>query len=293
MTTVHVATAEGLSSVGSETGSELEGRDVSSLIERDGTWWAIGDGAAVLRSRGDDWQEVARSDGDRLNCLLAAHGRLLVGASDARLLELVDAELVVVESFEGAEGRAAWYTPWGGPPDVRTLAADEHSIYANVHVGGILRERDDRWVQTIDIDSDVHQVVAADARILAATAWGLAISADGGDSWDFVDDGLHATYCRAVARCDDTVLLSASVGPHGGRAAIYRLNEATGAFAKCERGLPDWFGDNIDSGCLDAAGELAAFATSNGDVFLSGDSGASWDRIAAGLPPARAVVVRV
>src|SRR5207247_7541735 len=129
--------------------------------------------------------------------------------------------------YRRAPGRNDWTTPWGGPPDTRSLAADGNALYANVHVGGILRSTDagTNWAPTIDVDADVHQVVAGfdDAgRVLAATAEGLAVSNDGGDTWAFETEGLGATYSRAAAVAGDVVLASASRGPRGDGAAVYR-----------------------------------------------------------------------
>jgi len=79
-------------------------------------------------------------------------------------------------------------------------------------------------------------------------------------------------------------LLSTSTGSHGGKAAIYccPLDEP-GAFEKCEGGLPEWFSDNINTETLAATGNLAAFGTCDGQIFLSEDAGLTWKQIAADL----------
>jgi photosystem II stability/assembly factor-like uncharacterized protein len=165
---------------------------------------------------------------------------------------------------------------------------DDETVYANVHVGGIVRSRDEgeTWEPTIDIDADVHRVWADPRRVFAASALGLAVSQNRGDDWTFRTEGLEATYCRGVGLCGDTVLVSASSGPRGGRSAIYRGARAGGALERCRGGLPEWFEDNIDSSCLDAMPDTssAAFGTADGRVFVSQDEGASWAEIASGLP---------
>jgi hypothetical protein len=161
-------------------------------------------------------------------------------------------------------------------------------------VGGIPRSRDGgvTWEPTIDIDSDVHQVLATGDTVLAATALGLARSDDGGDSWQFEDERLHASYSRAVAVAGDTLLLSASTGPRGGRAAVYRKPLAAGGpFEACRVGLPEWFDSNIDSHCLVASDGIAAFGTNDGRVFVSRDEGASWTQEAEGLPSIRCLAL--
>ena len=84
----------------------------------------------------------------------------------------------------------------------------------------------------------------------------------------------------------ETILVSSSNGPRGGRAAVYRADRASGTFERCLAG-PGWFDDNIDSHCLDALpdGSFAAFGTSDGRVYASADAGSTWDEHASGLPP--------
>ena len=122
-------------------------------------------------------------------------------------------------------------------------------------------------------------------RVYAAGAHGLSISQDGGDSWRLRAEGLHAGYCRAVAVCGTRLLLTASTGPSGGKAALYGSNLDGERFEHCRAGLPEWFGGNIDSLCLDALpeGELAAFGSDAGELYSSTDQGRSWMRVAGGL----------
>jgi hypothetical protein len=177
---------------------------------------------------------------------------------------------------------------------VRSLAVDlPGRIHANVHVGGIPRSTDGgaNWEPTIDIDADVHQVVAHPSRpdvVLAASAVGLALSEDGGASWRIERDGLRSTYSRAVAVAGDPILVTASDGHRGGHAAIYRttLGPSPG-LEKCTEGLPEWFDGNIDTGWLAASGSTVVFATSDGRVFVSDDAGAKWRQAASGVPRVR------
>src|SRR5207249_757493 len=187
--------------------------------------------------------------GDLVARCLAPHpSGLLIGTSEAHLLRLRQGRLERIERFDEVDGRDEWYTPWGGPPDVRSMSVDDDgTIYVNVHVGGVVRSIDhgETWQPTMDIDMDVHQVlVHPDGRgwMFAASARGLGISEDRGASWTFLTDGLHATYCRAVAVAGDHVLVSASSGPRGREAAVFRRRlDGSGPFEKCTDGLPAWF----------------------------------------------------
>lgn len=300
---VLIGTAGGLWELGPTGGrlsEALAGRTVTALA-RDGLkTWAVVDGRTIQVTAGDGWETLASVQGLPATCLAPTAAGLLVGTEEAHLLWLAAGRLDRVQSFEAVEGRHAWYTPWGDPADVRSIAADRASVeavYVNVHVGGVVRSRaaDRSWRPTLDIETDVHQVLAHPARpgtVLVAAAEGFGVSRDGGDSWEFVTAGMHAHYLRAVAVSEETVLVSASTGHHGRRSAIYRKPlDGDAAFERCRRGLPEWFSDNIDTGCLAAAGPVVAFGTEDGRVFRSPDGGATWELVAKGLPAVRCVAV--
>jgi len=270
------------------------GHELTALARDGSRTWALVDGRALwVNDDGAAWREVTPIDGPAATCLAAAPGGLLVGAEHARLLRLAGGELSRLESFERVDGRDAWYTPWGDPAAVRSIAvASDGAIHVNVHVGGVARSRDGglTWTPTVDVEADVHQVLAHPTQpnvVLAAAYEGFGISRDGGDTWEFVTGGMHAHYARAVAVAGDTVLVSASTGPGGRRAALYRKPlDGGGAFERCQRGLP-WFQDNIDTACVQAAGPVVVFGTEDGRVFRSADHGQTWALVTKGLPAVR------
>lgn len=287
-------------------------RRVSALSEYGGVLWALFDGQelwSVPRAGGQafqrtgaghewTWSRVARLEGLRGACVAGTRAGVLVGTGEARLLRLEGGALEPLPGFDSADGRAAWYTPWGGPPETRSITGNDHAIFVNVHVGGVLRSGDGgtSWEPTIDIHADVHRVLAHPlfpGRIYAACAGGLAVSDDDGDSWTIHAGGLHARYCRSVAVIGDRVLVSASQGPGGQRSALYRGAADGSGLERCRTGLPDWFDRNIDSLCLDAsaAAGLAAFGTATGSVYASVDEGAGWELAAEGLPPVTCLAV--
>jgi len=88
-----------------------------------------------------------------------------------------------------------------------------------------------------------------------------------------------------VAVAGDHVLVSASAGFHGRRAAVYRrLLDGGTRFERCAEGLPKWFADNVDTACLAAAGPLVVLGTADGCVFRSLDAGRHWTLAMKGLP---------
>jgi hypothetical protein len=297
-----VATERGLFSLPVESGSEgtdfderLGERDVRAVaVDGDETWVVLEDRSIAFREASGAWTEVAASHGPAPTCLLSSTEGLLVGTEEAHLFRLHRGALVPVDAFESVAGRDAWYTPWGGPAAVRSMAQDRAGrLHVNVHVGGVPRSPDAgaSWHPTIDIDTDVHQVLAHPTKpdvILASCALGLAQSDDGGESWLIRHEGLHATYSRAVAVAGDRVLVTASLGPRGGRSALYRSSlEPAAPFERVAGGLPDWFDRNIDTGWLAAEVGTIAFATAEGAVYGSRDTGGTWELLAEGLPTVR------
>ena len=265
---------------------ELAGRSVTAVVRDGPQLWAIVDRSEVWYKPEDDWRRVTTLEGNEATCI-AMTDALHVGSSGARLFRLTDSTLEPVVAFDDAEGRYEWHTPWGGPPATRSISEWGDDVYVNVHVGGILHTCDNgrTWNPTIDIDADVHQVATAEGLVLAACAGGLATSVDRGTTWTMRSEGFEAPYSRAVVVCGDTVLVSASNGPRGGRAAVYRGGIAGGPFERCTAGLPGWFSDNIDTFCLDALndGSFAAFGTSDGRLFGSEDAGSTWRELSSDL----------
>ncbi len=293
MTNALVGTADGLHHAG--TGEVLlAGREVRDLARHDGAVLALVDGRDILHGGGQEWRSLAVHDEANLTCIASTSAGVLVGTEPAGLLRLSEGGLAEIDAFAAMPGNEEWYTPWGGPPAVRSIASDSDAVYVNVHVGGIARSRDGgaSWHPTIDIDTDVHQVVVGDGVVVAALGVaGAGLSQDGGDSWSVEVEGLHAGYCRAAAVTGDHLLVSASTGPGGGEAALYRRPLHPGTpFQQCREGLPEWFEGNIDSGWIGARGDFVAVAVPGGRVYVSGTAGESWHLLDARLPAARCVL---
>jgi hypothetical protein len=274
-----VGTRNGL--FGQGGGSWLDGREVTALAVDTASWWALVDGRDVVRLRDGTVETVASVEEEVGRSLLPLADAVLVGTANARLALARSGDVEMLASFDDAKGREGWYTPWGGPPDTRSLSAGPGgALFANVHVGGILRadRPEGSWEPTIDVDTDVHQVLADPGKadhVVAATAFGLAESVDAGATWRFATDGLHAPYARAVALAGEILFMSASTGPRGGRAALYRRSAGEDSFDKCADGLPEWFAHNIDSHHLAASAGLVVFGA-DGALFVSEDGGATW-----------------
>ena len=165
MVRIITATRDGLHTF-DERGHEGPGdlqREVNAVVRDDAELWAIVDRAELWHAPEDEWRHVATLEGLDATCL-AMTDAIHVGSSQARLFRVIDGTLEPVASFDAAEGRGTWYTPWGGPPATRSISEWDGDMYVNVHVGGILRTSDGgaSWIPTIDIDADVHQVATAE-----------------------------------------------------------------------------------------------------------------------------------
>jgi hypothetical protein len=289
------ATDTGVHILGGDAPIPIEGGVTALAAAPDGWLAGVSGNRLVIRSTdGRTWTTGPAIDGPQVRCVLPHGSEVLAGTAEAALYAARSSGAERVSSFDEVAGRDTWSTPWGGPPDTRSLAEDDGAIHANVHVGGIPRSRDGgaTWEPTIEVDADVHQVVAGSGLVLAPCAFGLGVSTDGGDTWRVDDDGLHASYCRAAAISGDMALVSASTGPFTRQAALYRRSLGSdGAFDRCGGGLPEWFAENIDTHLLDARDGTAAVADADGRIWRSDDDGAGWDH--AGTVPGaiRAVVV--
>lgn len=293
-----VGTADGLLDLaldGTEERRTLDGADVTAVSGD----WAIANGWVMSLDSG---QPVDLPDDLAPRCLLALDGgRALVGTSDARLLVVGGPEGTARDAlFDSVPTRENWSTPWGGPPDTRSLALGGDRPFAGVHVGGVWRRDPSGWIEVVPAEADDHQVACAGDRVVVAAGIGIGQSEDGGDTWHWSDDGLHGRYSRAVAVADDWLLASASTGPGTTEAAVYRrpLADPEAPFTRCgaESGgtsagdtLPRAFTRNIDTFELAAAGALAAVGTPTGDLYLSEDAGGAWRCIASALPGVRCV----
>src|SRR3954465_9990647 len=87
---------------------------------------AIGAGFAVV-----DGTSIATLDNATrvraplpVHCLAPTASGALVGTAEARLFSVAagDSSAAPVDSFDRIPTRDQWYTPWGGPPDTRSIA---------------------------------------------------------------------------------------------------------------------------------------------------------------------------
>lgn len=260
--------------------------DVCAIASRPGApsgtgVFALVDAERVLQVGGDEVVEIGRVAGGGAQSLAATGDALVVGVRDARLVRMEERSGAVtpLRGFDAVPGRESWDNPAGASPDLRSIALSAAGTWlVNVHVGGLWRSDDqgENWTNVIPPDDDVHEVVAAPTGTLAvAAARGVGWSSDDGNTWQWTADGLHASYCRAVALGGTHIYVSASTGPSSTDGRLYRATLGS-PFTQCGDGLPSSFGFNLDTGSLAARTTQVALGTRDGRVFRSEDSGSTF-----------------
>ncbi len=254
-----------------------------------------------------EWATVATSEFE-LSCCMAIRDAIYVGTDNARMLRLSHGGVLdPIDGFDNIAGRDAWFAGSAivngcrlGPPlGIRSVAANSNGsiLFANVHVGGIPRSLDGgrTWQPTIDINSDVHEVRAHQADpdiVVAASATGLCISHDAGATWTIERDGLHASYCSAVAFSGDDIFVSASTDHFATQGRIYRRPiRPDGDTVAVEDGLPTWINGIADTGCIATNGSSIVVVDRAGALYLSTEFGRAWSRSSSELPTPSSVLI--
>ncbi len=196
-----------------------------------------------------------------------------------------------MESFEHLECRKKWYTPWGGPAAVRSMAASQDgNVYADIHVGSIMRSNDAGYTWepvNPQLNKDVHQVdttLAAPERVYANTADAAWISYDYGDSWCQRPFPHDVTYGRAITvhpADPDCILASVSEGPHGEnvKGRLFRSDDAGVNWEHVKEGFPAYTENNINTHHVVFSSRGTAWAAVDKSLYTSNDRGRTWERI--------------
>ena len=310
--TILVATwSDGLFAVtGDGRTQEIANQPVRGLAPdgRGGALAIVGRHSLRRRAPNGEWATVATSEFE-LSCCMAVRDAIYVGTDDARMLRLSHGGGVLdpIDGFDNIAGRDAWFAGSAivngqrlGPPlGIRSVAANSNGsiLFANVHVGGIPRSMDGgrTWQPTIDINSDVHEVRAHQTDpdiVVAASAIGLCISHDAGATWTIERDGLHASYCSAVAFSGDDILVSASTDHFATQGRIYRRPiRPDGDTVAVEGGLPTWISGIADTGCIATNGSTIVVVDRAGTLYLSTEFGLAWSRSSSELPTPSSVLI--
>ena len=251
---------------------------------------ALSDGTLLVLS-GDTEKRIPTGIEDPIASLLVVCEEpltLLIGTDEgAYVYRLVGeegpAERVV--AFDALECRKEWYTPWGGPPAVRTLAKTQDGFcYADIHVGSIMRSNDEgiSWEPvTPELHKDVHQVATSPVdnhRVYANTQNGVYVSADRGHSWENRIEGLPRRYGTGIAvHPTDPDLLIATVqnGPRGGGAWLCRSDNGGATWTELNGQLIESI-DRISTGYITFTSDGTAWAVIGKTLYIGKDRATDW-----------------
>ena len=102
----------------------------------------------------------------------------------------------------------------------------------------------------------------------------MALSRDAGETWTIEREGLHASYCSAVAFAGDDILVAASTDHFATQGAIYRRPvDRAGPLMPVGGGLPRWLDGIVDTSNITVSGSTLAVADHGGNLYLSEDAG--------------------
>jgi hypothetical protein len=151
----------------------LAGVDVCHVSSNYGdTIFAVDSSGNVLLKNGSAQWATVKINGlhDVISTIFTHPGtsEVYIGTEPPRLYRLQGENAHLVSDLTTLEGAEHWYTPYGAPPAVRSIApAGKAGLYLNIHVGGVLRTLDGgmTWVAiNSGLDLDVHQIFSSHAN---------------------------------------------------------------------------------------------------------------------------------
>jgi hypothetical protein len=230
---------------------------------------------------------------DRIDSLCMVNEKpldLLIGTTPPYVYRIdEDGPAERLKAFDDLEVRSQWYTPWGGPAAVRSMASNKTGwIYADIHVGSIMRSPDDgcTWEPvTPSLHKDVHQVSttpASEGRVYANTYRSVFISENKGQSWKHRSNGLNNRYGRGIGvnpEDPDSILCGVSDGPRGVNVngQLYHTEDAGRNWNHITEGFPESTRKNIDTFHIAYSNKNVAWVTEEESLYKSEDKRKTWE----------------
>jgi|TARA_Y100000310_G_scaffold277758_2_gene295753 ligand-binding sensor domain-containing protein len=250
------------------------------------------DGNAVhVPSPADDasiWA-VAQSPSDPNTILIGTHPGALYRSDDGG------------DSFRQLPIELVDSCPFIGKPRVTRIRfdpIDEDTIWVSVEIDAIHRSRDGgkSWVK---LDNgfrfpDIHDLAVIDdngRKLLAATAVGLYLSDDDGDTWTWHKLDSEWQYCRGIKpKADDSavVFLCNGDGPPGSEGILWRSDDHGESWQDANLGPTNSTPWMVATHPEDP--DLIFCCTNLGQIFRSTDGGDRWQKLARELGEIRTLL---
>lgn len=195
---------------------------------------------------------------------------------------------------------------WSFPPrpethHVRWLEVDPVDpahLYVAIEAGALVQthDRGETWEDRVpSARIDTHSMAThpdAPDRAWTAAGDGYAETQDGGETWQYPQEGLGHRYCWSVVVDSDdpeTVLVSSASGAYSAHTAsraetyVYRKRGDGERWERLDgRGLP--MGDGVTRAVLAPGDSGEFYAANNRGLFHTTDAGDSWRRLAVEWP---------
>ncbi len=254
---------------------------------------ALSDGTILVQEEGEIIR-IGSEIKDRIDslCLVKEDPlNILIGCTPPNLYRLKENEGKAVrnDSFYGLDVRKDWYTPWGGPAAVRSLAiSDDGWVYADIHVGSIMRSNNlgESWEPVKSgLHVDVHEVATSKSNsemVYANTFLSVYVSDDRGESWSHRSENLRNRYGRGIAvnpSNPEIMLCGVSNGPRGAdvQGQLYRTTNTGLEWEHVSNGFPERTKKNIDTFHIAFENKDLAWVTDEEQLYRSEDKGQTWN----------------
>lgn len=194
----------------------FEGSKATAVDARGGVVAVRVEGLGVFRRSGSDaeWESLGFSGDNVWSLRVAGDGTVYAGLEPATLWRLGDGEAVEYD-LTGVEGHSFWHSPWG-PANLNSILVDGDTITVGVEVGGVAVSHDGgkSWdARNEGLYEDVHHLVADGDNVYATTGMGFHRSSDEGRTWSWENDGVDRGYTQGLTASGKHLVMAASSGP--------------------------------------------------------------------------------